>query len=149
MLCCRRICKAANCSQPGLGGNRILVVGDRFIAGEYAKLLIAFKLVLVETESHWLERCLLQGNVQSRFPFSNRFRWKKNLTGLKQVYYGRKCKAANCFQTGFGGNRISLVGEMLIAGECAKPLPVLKQVSVEKEPYWFETGLLREKMQSC
>ena len=75
----------------------------------------------------------MQGNVQSRFPFSNRFRWKKNLTGLKQVYYGRKCKAANCFQTGFGGNRISLVGEMLIAGECAKRLTAFKQVSVEKE----------------
>ena len=62
------------------------LVADRFIAGEYAKLLIAFKLVLVETESHWLETCLLQGNVQSRFPFSFRFRWKQNLTDWRQVY---------------------------------------------------------------
>ena len=62
---CRRICKVANYSQTGFGGNRISLVGDMLIAGENAKLLITLKLVLVETESHWLERCLLQGNVQS------------------------------------------------------------------------------------
>ena len=44
----------------------------------------------------------------------------------------RKCKVANCFR-GFGGNRILLVGDRFIAGECAKPLPVLIQISVEKE----------------
>ena len=136
MLCCTRICKAANCSQLGFGGNRILLVGDRFIAGECAKrlivlkrvsvetillvrdrliagenakLLIAFKRVLVETESHWLETCLLQGNVQSRLPFSFRFRWKQNLTGWRQVYCTRICQADSGSQTVFGGNRILLV----------------------------------------
>ena len=146
---CRRKCKAAKCFQTGFGGNRISLVGEMLIAGENAKLLIIHKRVSLDKGVYWLETCLLHGNVQSRFPFSNRFRWKQNLTGWRHAYCRRKCKAANCFQTGFGGNRISLVGEMLIAGECAKPLPVLKQVSVEREPYWFETGLLREKMQSC
>ena len=149
MLCCRRICKAANCSHAVFGGNRILLIGDRFIAGEYARRLTVLIQVSVETEPYWLETGLLQENMQGRFPFSIRFRWKQNLTGLRHVYCRRKCKAANCFQTGFGGNRISLVGDMLIARECAKPIPVFNPVSVEKEPYWFETGLLQEKMQSC
>ena len=37
----------------------------------------------------------------------------------------------------------------LLHGKNAKLLTVLKQLSVEREPYWFETGLLWEKMQSC
>ena len=84
MLIAGEICKAASRSQSGLGGNRILVVGDRFIAGEYAKLLIAFKRVSVETESHWLETCLLQEKMQS-CKLLQRFRCKPNLTGLRHA----------------------------------------------------------------
>ena len=119
-----------------------------FVAGEYARRLTVLKQVSVETESHWFEKCLLQDNMQSRFPFSIRFRWKQNLTGLRHVYCRRKCKAANCFQTGFGGNRISLVGDMLIARECAKPIPVLNQISVEREAQRLETCLLHGTVQS-
>ncbi|MBA4260218.1 MAG: hypothetical protein C0446_13720 [Chitinophaga sp.] len=55
-------------------------------------------------------------------------------------------KLLNCFQTDFGGNKILLVRDMLIAGENAKLLIVFKQVSVETESYWVETCLLQEKM---
>ena len=144
-----------------------------FVAREYARRLTVLNQVSVETESQGFETCLLHGNVQSRFPFSIRFRWKKNLIGLRQVYCRRKCKAANCFQTVFSGNRISLVGEMLMQEkmQSCKLLQrfrwkqnftglrhallhvnmqggsVLNQVSVETESYWLETCLLQEKMQ--
>ena len=64
MLCCTRICKAANCSQLGFGGNGILLVGDRFVAGENARLLTVLIQLSVEKESNWLEICLLQENMQ-------------------------------------------------------------------------------------
>ena len=143
MLCCRRICKAANCSHAVFGGNRILLIGDRFIAGEYARRLTVLIQVSVETEPYWLETGLLQENMQGGFPFSIRFRWKQNLTGLRHAYCRRKCKAANCFQTGFGGNRTLLVRDRFIAGENAKLLITFKQVSVETESYWLETCLLQ------
>ena len=92
-----------------------------FIAREYAKRLTVLNQVSVETESYWLETGLLQENMQGRFPFSNSFRWKQNLTGWGQVYSTRICKAVNGSQTAFGGNR----------------------------SYWLETGLLQENMQSC
>ena len=38
---------------------------------------------------------------------------------------------------------------MLIVRECAKPIPVLNPVSVKKEPYWLETGLLQENRQTA
>ena len=108
MLCCTRICKAANCSQPGFGGNRISTVGDRFIAGEYARPLPVLNQVSVETEPYWFETGLLQENVQSRFPFSNRFRWKQNLTGWRRAYCTRMCNAASRSHSGFGGKKTGL-----------------------------------------
>ena len=54
---------------------------------------------------------------------------------LEGIRCTRICKAANCSQLGFGGNRILLVGDRFIAGKYARPLPVLKQFSVETEPY--------------
>ena len=47
----------------------------------------------------------------------------------------RKFQVANYLQPAFAGNIILLVGEMLIAGEYAMRLTVLKQLSVETEPY--------------
>ena len=103
----------------------------------------------VQTEPYWFETGLLQENMQGRFPFSNRFRWKQNLNGLRHACCTKICKAANCSQPGFGGKRTLLVGDMLIAGECATPLPVLNQISVEREPHWLETCSLQGNVQSC
>ena len=58
------------------------------------------------------------------------------------------CKADSRSQSGFGGNRISLVGDMLVAGECAKPLTVLNQLSPETGSYLFEKCVLHENMPS-
>ena len=95
----------------------------------------------METESYWLETGLLQENMQGRFPFLNSFRWKQNLTGWRQVYGTRICQADSGSQTVFGGNRILLVGNRFKSREYAKRLTVLKQLSVESESYWLETGL--------
>uniref|UniRef100_UPI00374C9BFC hypothetical protein n=1 Tax=Flavobacterium sp. TaxID=239 RepID=UPI00374C9BFC len=57
----------------------------------------------------------------------------QNLTGWRDAYCRGMCKAASRSQTGFGGNRILLVRDTLVAGENAKLLIAFKQVSVEKE----------------
>ena len=73
------MCKAASRSQTGFGGNRISLVGDMLIAGENAKLLIAFKQVSVETESYWLETGLFHANIQAFKLFLISFSSTKNL----------------------------------------------------------------------